>query len=330
MSRRVFAFLATAAIVLLVAAPASAEPRVLRLHPTPGAMWLATTDGAWQLDSAGRVARIWRENDGLPSSVVTDLATANDGRLWASTTAGTAWLDGDRFVSASEGLPSTDVLCLLPTRRGTLYAGTGRGIAVYDGQRWQPRFDVHQFGRDRVLSAAEAADGSVWFAKIHSLASFAPDGTATVMWRDPLNPDRAVPLASTAAQALAFDARGRLWIATDSGLSVVVGGELEREWRWRPPPWGEAGLPGQRVWTVFHDQRGRTWIGFGDGADTGRVARLDADAGNWQVLPIPGHPEAAVYDFAEDAEQRVWLATSSGIFRMDGDEAVAWPLTEGQ
>lgn len=329
--RRVFFSVWVLVITLLPAlaggARAESEPWVLRMRSVAGAMWLLTTRGAWQLDSSHRVTKRWLEEDGIPARITTDVASTVDGKVWVATPDGVAVREGERFVAAGDGLPSTDVTCLLSTRRGELYAGTGRGLARRREGGWDPVFETHQFGRDRVTALVESPDGGIWAAKTHSLMRIGADGTTAVLWLDPLNPGE-VALPSTAGWSLAYDADGLLWFANEAGLSVLAGVEVRWHQRWRPPPWGATGLPAQRVWSVSRSREGTMWVTFGDGRDHGFVARRQSLGGEWQRVPLKAPDgEVFAYDVVED-EAGLWVATSRGLYRLDGGELIPWPLAE--
>jgi ligand-binding sensor domain-containing protein len=316
---------------LTLAAPAVADsaapPRVLRILPVGQRLWLGTTQGVWELDGGGLVARVWTETEGLPSAVIYDIAMDGAGTLWVATSRGVARKAAQRFEPVLDGLPAAVATVLLPLRSGELYAGTLRGIARFGGTRWEPVYETHEFGRDRVLAAAQAPDGTVWFAKERALTTIAPDGEMRVLHRDPLNPDAAVALPSTRAQALTFDVVGRLWLATAEGLSVLDGARLLAHERWRPGLWGVDGLPAHRVWSIWIDPTDTVWLTFGDTPNTGFVARRSRAGGSWEAVRLDTRQQSvAVYGVVSDAAGRIWAGTSSGLFRLEANRFVAWPL----
>lgn len=86
----------------------------------PESVWVATADGGVSVFEQGRWTA-YREADGLPSDDVGALALDKHRRVWAATTGGTAWFDGERWTTydtlwtvslafgpACEGCPYTD------------------------------------------------------------------------------------------------------------------------------------------------------------------------------------------------------------------------------
>ncbi len=86
----------------------------------PESVWVATADGGVSVFEQGRWIA-YGEADGLPSDDVGALALDKHRRVWAATTGGTAWFDGERWTTydtlwtvslafgpACEGCPYTD------------------------------------------------------------------------------------------------------------------------------------------------------------------------------------------------------------------------------
>jgi len=328
---------AVAVLGALLAAPCSSpaqpqaaadNPRVRDIVLLADRLWLGTSSGLIEMHRDGSVQRRWRMADGLPSEMIYDLAVDRDGTLWVATTGGPARQVGERFQPVLTGLPAgVPTTRIVPTSSGALYIGTLRGIARLEPHGWEPVYETHEFGRDRVLAGAEAPDGSVWFAKDRVLTQLGPGSATRVLYRDPLDVDAAVALPSTHAQAMTFDVLGRLWLATDEGLTVLEGERVVSHERWRPGLWGAGGLPAFRIWSIWIDPTDTVWLAFGDGPDRGFVARRGRTASEWERVPVGTAQDApAAYALASDAQGVVWVGASDGVYRFETDRFVRWLL----
>ena len=111
-------------------------------------------------------------------------------------------------------------------------------------------------------------------------------------------PNQPQSLANDVVNKVLEDSRGRLWLATEGGLS-----RYDRA----ADRWTHF-LPKTVCMTLFEDSAGRIWVGtFGSGAmaldpDSGRVLlRLPSDLGRADSDP------RYIMDIVEDSEQRLWV-----------------------
>jgi signal transduction histidine kinase/ligand-binding sensor domain-containing protein len=108
--------------------------------------------------------------------------------------------------------------------------------------------------------------------------------------------------------AVAQDARGFLWVATEDGLSRFDGREFQRFTR-------AEGLPDIRVNAVVESAAGDLWVGTQAGLS---VLAPGSDAvESFQPVALGGTSGAAVIrDLASTPDGSVWVATSDGLFRI--------------
>ena len=222
-------------------------------------------------------------DDGLPSSLVSDMLQDGRGFMWVATARGVSRYDGHRFRNYAPGrttqaLPVGMVDRLYEDRSGTLWAVTKVGVSRYDpdidgfvthtartiARSVAPRDAVAGDTSSRiatppvVTSVLEDHDGRLLVGT--SIGLFAIDRTTGV--------GRVVPLMSDTTMtghpyvtALFEDHRQQLWVGTDLGLLAV--GRTSK------------GLPTQHVRDIAEDARGRLWVATLDDG----LARLDGGSG---------------------------------------------------
>ncbi len=136
------------------------------------------------------------------------------------------------------------------------------------------------------------------------------------------DPDDATTLSSSFATALAEDRAGALWVGTyGAGLNRLdpATGRATRYRNGADP----TSLADDRVEALLVDRRGRLWIGTGDGLDL-----LDVRAGTFRhlgaTLRTSADVEEGVYvrEIREAPNGDLWVATMSGLFRVDPSRGV--------
>ncbi|MEO8742954.1 MAG: two-component regulator propeller domain-containing protein, partial [Lysobacteraceae bacterium] len=123
-------------------------------------------------------------------------------------------------------------------------------------------------------------------------------------------------LPSSAVNAIAQDAHGYLWLATDDGL-VRYDGVGFRVWQHDPAD--PASLPGNLVQALHVDAQDRVWVALeGQG-----FAMLQADGVHFRQYTHANTPalgEDDVFAFASTHDGALWIGTfGSGLYRMDAN-----------
>ena len=118
-------------------------------------------------------------------------------------------------------------------------------------------------------------------------------------------------LPSRMVTALAEDAQGYLWAATDGGLARYDGVSLQT---WRNDPLQEGSLPGNEIETMLVDGRDRLWLGI-NGVG---LVRMGPERQAFEVInDISAACEGQFWTLA-DAENALWVGTSAfGLCRRD-------------
>lgn len=194
----------------------------------------------------------------------------------------------DRW-SIDQGLPNHALTDLLQTADGYLWIATWAGISRFDGVRFTPLPASLPNNHARVLLAGD--EGSVWIGT---------GGGGLLRWHDDrletlVSPD---DLSGLEVSALARDGEGRIWITTESAVSVLDDNGLTRLD-------DSHGLTDGRRSTLAEGRDGQVWIAVPE--TLCRAVERQVDCAPYAAT---GRPLALL----EDRVGRVWMGTSDGLF----------------
>lgn len=229
-----------------------------------------------------------KASDGLlppcPVKFVTDMLVARDGSLWVTgedtcvyrleagdgkSAASEGWLRMDSFPGFP---PAKDFRCLAQDGKGCIWVGTDNmGVAVFNGKEWRVYDRRNALPGDRIMDiAVSSITGEIAVATSGGVAVYDP---REKIWSF-LN--RSNGLVSDQVQALAFDARGTLWLAYScGGVGMGIWKDGKFQWSHRQAPWywdknqyirqpedpsGE-GLPSNLCNAVLPVENGNTVVG---------------------------------------------------------------------
>lgn len=168
----------------------------------------------------------------------------------------------------------------------------GKHLTQYGLDHWGADEGLPQ---NSVTALAQGPDGFLWIGTLEGVVRY--DGFSMELY------DRTTVqgLTTNAITALAFDPDGHLWIGT-------MGGGVGRLDGHRISLLGTAqGLGSDRVWAIYTDRAGTTWVGTAGGLSRlngGRVttfATADGLAGN------------VVRKIIDDAAGGIWIGTDGGL-----------------
>ena len=266
-----------------------------RIAQTPdGYLWLGAEFGLLRFDGVRAVP--WQPPTGehLPSSSISSLLAARDGRLWIGTREGLAsWKDGK--LTHYQGLAGQSINALLEDHEGTIWVGTfvaptGRLCAIKSSA-------TRCYGEDgrfgsQVLCLYEDRRGNLWA------------GATSGLWRwKPGSPTRYPMPALPQISALTEGDNGALLFILQRELKQLVDGKTEAY----PLP-GTA--PQFKPDRLLRDRNGGLWIG------TNSQGLLHVHQGRTDVFAHPdGLSGDGIYGLLEDREGSIWVATSDGLDR---------------
>jgi len=295
---------------------------------------------------------------------VTSLVSDAQGRVWAGTEENGVWAasgtgpdKGWTHYGRKDGLGDDDVSALVCDGKGRIWAGhRSTGVSVFSGQAWKSYDAAHgPLGSHVFALAVSPKDGDVWMGTEAGLTRYSP---AKDTWQ---YYTRANHLPSDQIQALAFDAKGTLYVGTQcDGLAIGSPTNDYASWQHligptRPgfSPSGP-GFPDCRITALLATRDGSVYAGTPtglagsqDGGKTwtylrgknwykkveGRTGTVPTDLA---PAPAPTLAEDYVSALAEDSAGRLWIGHSAkGVEAVDPAQAghapvgiFAQPLTE--
>jgi ligand-binding sensor domain-containing protein len=292
----------------------------------------------------------WRIQDGVFSGTPNAISQTQDGYVWIGTESGLVRFDGVRFVpwTPPDGkhLPSSDITSLLGARDGSLWIGMEGGLS-----RWDNRdLTTYLIEPTRINSVIEDRSGTVWFTR--SRGSDAAGGLCQIVGTGTrcYGKSDGLPGADLAA-ALVMDNLGNLWtsgaseiirwrpgssstfflkelkshegvagvraLASNPDSSVWIGIDLtgrglglQQLVQGARKPFVTPELDGStlEVQTLFSDHENDLWIGtLKQGIYRIHGRKVD------HFHSVDGLSSDAVYQFYEDREGNLWVATAKGI-----------------
>lgn len=314
---------------------------------------LAATIGI-PLAHSAQTFTTWTTADGLPANDLRDVAIAPDGAVWIATQLGVARFDGGTFTvhntSSHPGLANNDVQAIAVAPNGEVWAGTDFGVSHFDGTAYTTYTTADGLGDDEVKCVRVAPNGDVWIGTINGVTRYS-GGTFTA-WGMPDLPFGGVwhiafagntvwlsgglggairysggtftavtttqGLISDRIRSIAIDGSARKWVGTAEGISVLDANDMHLVDHTRmlqlPPP--DTLNP---VTDVAVDASGRVWAAiYVDYLVTeGGVAVYDGQ--DWtQFETSDGLAGPNVRRLAVDADEAVWVTTSTGLTRISG------------
>jgi len=292
-------------------------------------LWIGTVEGieAWKIDGQEPSRRRFTTAEGLEPQRVNAFVEDTDGIIWAATQAsGLLRWDAahNRFVayghkaSDPNSLVDNQVLAVFQDRSGTLWAGATAGVSRVDLQSGgfvrinQFPGDPENQGGNKIIHIEGAGGDRVWFGAygsgIHLYDS--ASGEITSFHHELGGGKKGF---DDLVQQFSRDAQGRLWIATDKGLSRFDPSTGRYEIRAHRD--GEPMIPFAHAMMIDH--AGIVWIATDHG-----VFRLDPDS---NILRHFKHdasdPDSLGSDFLlcvyEDRHGTIWFGTAEGLERLD-------------
>lgn len=305
---------------------------VLAIHEADdGVFWFGSNRGLFRWRKGSW--RSFTREHGMPSDTVYSLDSGPNGALWLGCAgAGAARFDGNSFVRIDSlmGLIHHDIEGLLVDQAGAVWFGTALGgVARYEGQSIFTLLAADGLAGNNVQDCHQDAAGNYWVAtdmgvtrinRAGGMAPNLPESHPSV--RSYTGADGA---PRSAISAIRPDSEGRLWIGSGGyftsadGLGIYDGTTFRKYGT-------EQGLPGARIFDIFHDTNGQALLATSGGicvADrAGRLTTNHKIIRQFEELRRAEKlAEAKVSGIRRASDGVLWIATfDAGLFRL-GDRA---------
>jgi signal transduction histidine kinase/ligand-binding sensor domain-containing protein len=246
---------------------------------------------------------VWTQQQGLPQDTIRAITQTTDGFLWVGTDEGLARFDGYEFVAFGKdqgNLPSNSVNVLAAGSDGAVWIGTPGGLTRCSQGRFQTFTQKDGLPGNAVTALFVDHQGSLWIVASGNLSRF--DGSRFT------NFPRGRDLPLQVVRGVWEDRRHVLYVAGTSSVVRLENGRFQSIFE-------PSQLAGDFPATVLKDQREDLWIlgyrGLIRASRDGRVVRY----GSREGLTDPFELRAMV----EDRDGNLWVATNSGLARLEGD-----------
>jgi signal transduction histidine kinase/CheY-like chemotaxis protein/streptogramin lyase len=259
------------------------------------------------VEEGGRVS-IFGPAEGLPDDAWDAISITPDGSVWTRSPSrlyrkppGESRLIRERPELAS----SIFFGALSQGRDGSILVPTDKGLAVKRGEAWTLVDDRRGLHTAMTTAALEDRDGSLWIALI---------GVGVARWIgygewEAWTKGQGLP--SDLIWSIRRDRRGAMWVGTSLGLARL---DLNRP-KEAPRTWTRKdGLGGDNVRWLGETADGAIWAVVKPGG----VVRVDPESGKIRRFgAADGLPCGTSHRGFVDHLDRLWIATSCGVFRND-------------
>ena len=255
------------------------------------------------LDDSGKNWETFNVPDGLGDAFVYDALQASNGDLWIATWSGVNRVRGgalrDRsnwelhtVQSTNGGLPNDWVYGLAEGRNGDIWLATEGGLALYRGGQWSNWNHAKGLGapyekvKDAIAFKNDPSKQSTHHARQKEEMGLQGVDVA-------FNPNYIV--------AIEVDRDGIVWVGTWGGGLGRYDGK-----RWKNYTTVE-GLPGNHVFMLHLDQKGRLWVGTNNG-----LARMSGE--KFEALrTADGLFADNVFAMTTAADGSLWVGSYGGV-----------------
>lgn len=281
-----------------------------------GDMWISYSSGLVCLSDGSVKTNYPAEN--FPDLLLRTAIMDRRGTLWVGSRNGLSRQRNQLTTFyKSDGLPDNIVSALHEDRRGILWVGTYGGLARRTEGKLVTETTTNGDSFDQVFCFHEDHEGNLWTGTKEGLFRLSPQYCETFTRRHGLAHNNVITVLPSSD--------GDVWTGTwGGGLNKLSGDRVHSLFN-------RARLPEMRndlILALCERKGGGLWFGTDFG---GGLYELKPDkAGRWKCIryDTAGGPALrAIRAIARDARENVWVGTSGGLYRLNGNALMATSLT---
>ncbi len=251
----------------------------------------------------------YTERDGLAADYVNGVAFAPGNAVWIATPRGATFVQERYWITytSAHGLANTWVNAVTVGADGKVYFAThGGGLTFFDGAARRTYATANSgIPGNYLTSVVSDAKNRVWVGTLGGgVGRLEAD-----QWTR-------YTLGSNYVNALALDANGNPWAATDDGAYFFDG----KTWTRFSP---SNGLASNRVKAIAVAPDNKVWFGTEDGVSVYDGRRTKS------YQETEGLREVRVRALAVDGKNRVWAGTADGLAMFDGSRWKIYTRADG-
>lgn len=277
------------------------------LASIPGGLVLGTATESWRIAGSGAATPL-RSPTGEPIPAARAALVDRRGRLWLGTESG-LWSGSPAGplvrIGIGEGMPSERIYALLEDRDGNVWIGTDNGLVRHPGPLFRTWLAADGLTDESVWSVGSDPEGRV-LVGTRSGVFRVDDGKVAPL-------PGGAPLAGRMIRAIGSTPSGTTWFGTRNDGLLGIGPD---GWRQFAPP----EFPGSRVYDIFVDREGATWVGTQAG-----VARIDAAGAVRFWRRDDGLPSETIWMVGQAPDGRILATGDRGLAVLDGDRWIVPP-----
>ena len=282
-----------------------------------GNLWIGTNAGLNKVELTPNGQKIeyissFTEENGLTSNTIFNLYNDSNGNLWMGTIAGGIMrldINHVKVFRATEGLETNSILNMEERASGEIWLGTdGAGLIIIKDDSIFHYNSKTTLEDARIYALHKDMNDNMWLAVKNKLFKF--DGTNFHQFTIPSD-DIIIKYIS--------EADSILWLSSSQGIITFNGQSFVNFSEANQLPLTESGAS-------LLDQHKTLWFGI---PDLG-IAKIDLHTNRIEKIPsLNGLPVKSVNDIIEDHAGFIWIATSNGLFKFDGNNFTTLNTSNG-